>query len=69
MTTNTDRVTDMLGRLPGLDDDVLARLANVHPQQQVNQICRRLKASGTLQRTRGPDGKIINTLIKKESAS
>jgi hypothetical protein len=63
MTTNTDRLIETLQRWPGLDDDQLAHQAEIHPRQQVNQICRRLAKDGKLRRTQGPDGKLINTLV------
>jgi hypothetical protein len=60
--TNTDRVMETLRRLPGLDDDELARQAGVGPRE-VQMICRYLEIIGRLRRTPGPDGKILNTLI------
>jgi hypothetical protein len=62
MTTNADRLIATLERWPGLDDDQLARQADIRPRQQVNQICRHLESQGVLRRTQGPEGKIINTL-------
>ncbi len=63
MTTNTDRIIEALRRWPGLDDDALERQADVHPRQQVNQICRRLEQHGILQRIVGANGKIGNVLV------
>jgi hypothetical protein len=63
MTTNTNRVIETLRRLPGLDDDELARQAGVESRPEVNQICRYLEILGRLRRTPGPKGTIINTLI------
>jgi len=63
MTTNTDRVIETLRCSPGLDDDELARQAGVESVQEVNRICRYLEILGRLRRTRGTDGKVINTLI------
>ena len=63
MATNTDRLIDTLHRWPDLDDDQLARQADIRPRQQVNQICRRLEGVGRLTRRKGPEGKIINRLI------
>ena len=63
MTTNTDRVIETLRRSPGLDDDELARQSGVASTQEVNRICRYLEILGRLRRTRGPDGKVANTLL------
>ncbi len=63
MTTNTDRVIETLRRSPGLDDDELARQAGVTSIQEVNRICRYLEILGRVRRSRGPDGKVVNTLI------
>ena len=63
MMTNTDRIIEALRRWPGLDDDALERRADVHPRQQVNQICRRLEQQGILQRIIGANGKIGNVLV------
>lgn len=67
MTTNTDRIIQALRQSPGLDDDELARRANVHPRQQVNQICRRLKQQGVLKRVIGSNGKIGNILVGSQA--
>jgi hypothetical protein len=71
MTTNTDRIIQTLRRWPGLDDDALGRQADVHPRQQVNQICRRLEQRGLLRRIIGVSGKIGNilTLTRDEAAT
>jgi hypothetical protein len=61
MPTDTDRVIETLRRSPGLDNDELARQAGVE-LREVNLICRYLEILGRLQRTPGPDGKIVNTL-------
>jgi len=62
VTTNTDRVIEILRRSSGLDDDELARQAGVEPRE-VKLICRYLEILGRLRRTPGPEGKIVNTLI------
>lgn len=49
-----------------MDDDLLSRRSGVRPRQTVNMICRQLAEEGVLQRTVGPDGKIVNQL-KPES--
>jgi hypothetical protein len=67
MTTNTDRLIETLRDWPGLNDDQLARQADIRPRQQVNQICRRLAESGKVHRAIGVDGKITNTLIDMNS--
>ena len=46
-----------------LDDDELARCAEIHPRQSVNQLCRRLADEGVLRRFAGPAGKIVNELV------
>ena len=43
-----------------LDDDELSTLTSILPRQQVNQICRRLRAKGILSRELGP-GKIVRS--------
>jgi len=62
MPTNTELVIETLRRSPGLDDSQLARQAGVDPRE-VERICRYLEILGRVRRTRGPDGKITNTLI------
>lgn len=62
--TNADRILALLARQPGLDDDEISRLAGVKPRQQVNIICRRLQAQGTIERRQGPSGKIGNYLAE-----
>lgn len=58
--TNADRILELLGAHPGLDDDEIAKLAQISPRQQVNQLCRRLEANGLLVRRKGPSGKVCN---------
>jgi hypothetical protein len=67
MTTNTDRIIQALHQWPGLDDDELERRADVHPRQQVNQICRRLEQQGVLKRIIGTNGKIGNVLLGSQA--
>jgi hypothetical protein len=55
-----------LSSLP-LDDDQLSERADVHPRQQVNQICRSLENGGLIHRFRGPAGKIVNELSNAEA--
>lgn len=62
MPTNTERVMATLRRLPGLNDDELARESGVDPKKLI-LICRYLEVLNWLRRTPGPDGKTINTLI------
>jgi hypothetical protein len=66
MATDTERVTETLRRSPGLDDDELVRQSGVEPRLMA-QICRYLEILGRLRRKPGPDGKIINTLLRQES--
>jgi hypothetical protein len=65
--TNIETIIATLQQWPRLDDDELARQADIQPRQQVNQICRRLEASGRLRRDHGPRGKIINVLVAPTS--
>jgi hypothetical protein len=67
MTTNTDKIIETLRRWPSLDDDALERRADVHPRQQVNQICRRLEQQGVLKRIKGRNGKIANVLVRSQT--
>ena len=60
--THADRIINLLARVPGLDDDEIARELAIQPRQTVNQVCRRLAACGTLIRERGIGGKIVNRL-------
>lgn len=61
--TNADRILELLGRHPGLDDDEIAKRSGIRPRQQVNQICRRLEANGLVVRRPGSSGKIGNFLV------
>jgi hypothetical protein len=47
-----------------LDDDELARRAGISPRQTVNGICRDLEKAGVLRRRSGPDGKLVNELVR-----
>jgi hypothetical protein len=69
LTTNRDRIIEALRRWPGLDDDALEQQADVHPRQQVNQICRHLEQQGVLQRAVGSNGKIGNFLVGSRPAT
>jgi hypothetical protein len=60
--THAERIIALLSEWPGLDDDEIARALSIEPRQTVNQICRRLAASGVLRRGRGPSGKIVNSV-------
>ena len=61
LMTNIAKVLDFVTRFPGSDDDEIAAALKILPRQQVNQICRRLESEGKLSRSRGPEGKIVNT--------
>ncbi len=61
--TNADRIIELLRSNPGLDDDEIAQFAGVSPRQQVNQICRWLTSRGTIRRSAGPRGKIVNYVV------
>lgn len=45
-----------------LSDGDVRRITGISPHQQVNQICRRLEATGVLRRERGATGPILNIL-------
>lgn len=61
--TNEQKIIALLQEHAGLDDDEISRIAGISPRQQVNQICRRLEAAGTLRRGPGPRGKIVNHVV------
>lgn len=45
--TNTDQIYDFVKtKRPGLCDDCISKELDIHPRQQVNQICNRLKPEG-----------------------
>ena len=50
-----------------LDDDQLAKQANIQPRQTVNQLCRQLEREGLLRRYPGDDGKIVNQLLRRDN--
>lgn len=60
--THAQRIIALLSERSGLDDDEIARALSIDPRQTVNQICRRLAASGLLRRGRGSSGKIVNSI-------
>jgi len=67
--TNREKVLSTLRLATSpLDDDELARRAQIAPRQQVNQICRKLERDGLLVRVSGPDGKIVNALREADGA-
>ncbi len=70
MTTMSDRqrVLEAL-RISAkpLDDDELGRRAGITPRQTVNRICRSLESDGTTRRWLGPDGKIVNELLNRDT--
>ena len=65
MKTVRERVLETL-RLTTrpLDDDELAVRLDVHPRQTVNQATRKLERAGLLRRVTGPDGKLVNVLVR-----
>ena len=65
--TNTERIIALLRSTPGLDDDELSSMTSIRPRQQVNQICRRLEASGVLSRVKNADGKIVNVPVERDA--
>jgi predicted transcriptional regulator len=58
--TNQQRLLEFIREHPGEDDDELARLTQIEPRQQVNQICNRLAKKGVLVREKGPRNKLVN---------
>lgn len=61
--TNAELIIETLKGLPGLDDDELSVEADVHPRQQVNQICRFLAGQMIVRRVVGNRGKIVNYFV------
>lgn len=61
------RIRELLLR-EELDDDQLARELGV-ARQHVNQACRRIERCGELVRGLGPDGKIVNRLVREPPAA
>jgi hypothetical protein len=66
--THAERIINLLARMPGLDDDEIARELAIAPRQTVNQVCRSLAGSGKLVRERGIGGKIVNSLPEQIEA-
>ena len=62
-SNNTDRVIEAIRKNPGLDDDQLAKVSDVHPRNQVNQICLKLERGGKVRREQRLHGKIVNYLV------
>lgn len=52
-----------------LDDDELAARLKIEPRQTVNQICRRMRDEGVLDRVAGPNGKLVNVLQARSSSA
>ena len=62
--TNRDRMLEALSSsMEPLDDDELARRAEINPRQTVNMLCRAMESEGILRRFRGVDGKIVNQAV------
>jgi len=68
MPTNMERILDFIASYPGRDDDEIARLLKIEPRQTVNQICRKLRDKGRIERKPGAEGKIENYIIGSNSA-
>jgi hypothetical protein len=60
--TNADRIIAALRQHGPLTDSDLVRVTGIPSHQQVNQICRRLASEGLVHRSKGPDGRLANTL-------
>lgn len=61
MATLAERIMDVIRDAP-LDDDELTKLLGVSSRQAVNQVARLLESQGRVVRSRGADGKIVNSL-------
>lgn len=60
-----DRIVDALRRTTTpLDDDQLSERTEIRPRQAVNRICRELRDTGLVRRYDGPDGKVVNELVR-----
>ncbi|MEV4638093.1 hypothetical protein AB0J80_12150 [Actinoplanes sp. NPDC049548] len=67
--SNRHRILEALRRSgQPLDDDRLSTAADVHPRQQVNQICRALEKDGIVRRYRLAGEKLVNELIGADIA-
>jgi hypothetical protein len=58
--TNRERILATVRFHPGLTDSEIREQTDIHPHQQVNQICRRLVTEGLVRRDIGPSGNIVN---------
>ncbi|HEY1640570.1 MAG TPA: helix-turn-helix domain-containing protein [Streptosporangiaceae bacterium] len=69
-TGNRERVlTELRTASRPLDDGELARRTGISPRQAVNRICRDLENAGLLRRRSGPDGKLVNELVRGPGTS
>lgn len=66
--TNAERIVMALRAEPGLTDGELRERTGINPQQQVNQLCRRLEQQGRLRRLERPDGRIGNYLAEEATS-
>ena len=61
---NKDRILELLrGSDRPLTDSEIGRRTGIQPHQQVNQICRALAAAGHIDRTKGPEGYLVNSAV------
>jgi hypothetical protein len=60
MTMRREQIIQFIHRVPGRDDDEIARALGISPRQTVNLICRELAERGLIERAPGPRGKIVN---------
>lgn len=67
--THRERILEALrlSSLP-LDDDQLSARTKIHPRQAVNQTCRAMHREGLVRRYQGPDGKLVNELVRPSAA-
>ncbi|MCY3839476.1 MAG: helix-turn-helix domain-containing protein [Gammaproteobacteria bacterium] len=64
--TNRDRILELLRASEHpLTDSEIRRRTGIEPHQQVNQICRALAAQGLIDRTRGPEGRLVNSAVER----
>jgi hypothetical protein len=69
LSTQRDKITEYISRMPGRDDDEIARALGIPQRQAVNMICRKLADEQTIERALGPRGKIVNHPIGRKPPS
>lgn len=61
--TNRDIILALIRASPGLTDAEIRERTGISPVQQVNSVCLGLERYGSIQRVRGPYGKVINVPV------